>query len=101
MYFALTSSANLLMIGTLLAAGQALTAKPVVALGIALLASLANMLAIEPLATRLMFQRCAGAGAAGRGLGAAWGPRHCAGAAPALPRQLSASAPRHRRAARP
>jgi hypothetical protein len=61
MYFSLTSSANVLMIGTLLAGGQALTAKPVVALGISLLASLANMLVIEPLATGLMFQRCAAA----------------------------------------
>jgi hypothetical protein len=56
-YFALTSSANVLMIGTLVAAGQPLAAKPVIALAISLLASLGNWLLLEPLATKLMFQR--------------------------------------------
>lgn len=59
-YFALTTGCNLVLLGSLALAKGGLAAAPpnaAVLLGVAAVASLANMLAVEPLATRLMFER--------------------------------------------
>jgi len=57
-YFGLTTGANVIVLGSLLLAGAVPTlSQPTVVLGVALVFSLVNWLAIEPIATKLMFQR--------------------------------------------
>jgi hypothetical protein len=61
-YFALTTGANLVLLGSLHLASGGLAAAPpnaVAVLGLAAAASVANWLFIEPVATTLMFSRCA------------------------------------------
>ncbi|MEW5305599.1 MAG: hypothetical protein WDW38_008083 [Sanguina aurantia] len=57
MYFGLTCACNALMIGTLLFAQGLAVTQPVVSLGYALAASLANWFWLEPKVTALMFDR--------------------------------------------
>lgn len=56
-YFALTTGANIIMLATLLLGAKAAPQGPIITLSISLACSLLNWLAIEPVTTRLMFER--------------------------------------------
>lgn len=58
-YFGLTCACNALMIGTLLFSQGLAVTQPVISLGSALAASLANWFWLEPKVTALMFDRWA------------------------------------------
>lgn len=56
-YFALTTAATIVMLSTLLLAGAAPASRGVVLLGVSLALSLGNYVGVEPVTTKLMFDR--------------------------------------------